>query len=289
MKACIYPGQGSQTVGMGAKLFEQYPETVEMADNILGYSIRELCLKDPENKLAFTQYTQPAIYVVNALHHLAYVEEPTTRAPDFLMGHSLGEYNALLAAGVIDFSTGLKLVKHRGEIMGTANGGAMAAIMGITLDVVTETLEENQFKSIDVANINTQTQTVIAGLPDDINRALPVFEKKGAKTIPLNVSAAFHSRQMESAAREFSLILENFQFRAPRIPVISNVTAKPHQAHSIRQLLSTQLRHQVRWLDSVRFLERQNVDTFTEVGAGRVLTRMLKKIHREDRQLSKAA
>jgi malonyl CoA-acyl carrier protein transacylase len=289
MKAYLYPGQGSQAIGMGGYLFDKYPDTVELTDAILGYSIRELCLQDPENKLSLTQYTQPAIYVVNALHHLAHSEDPDTCAPNFLMGHSLGEYNALLAAGVIDFSTGLQLVKHRGEIMGMANGGAMAAIMGLTLTAVSDTLKDNQFNSIDVANINTQTQIVIAGKPADIKRALPIFDEKGGKAIPLKVSAAFHSRQMEGAAREFSLVLDNFQFRTPRIPVISNVTAKPHQTHAIRQLLSIQLRHQVRWLDSVRYLQSQNVQTFTEVGSGRVLTRMLKKIHREDRQLSKAA
>lgn len=162
MKVYVFPGQGSQSKGMGQGLFDKYPELTSKADKILGYSIKKLCLEDPDENLRYTQYTQPAIYTVNALMYLNKIAK-TGEKPSFVVGHSLGEYNALYAAGVIDFETGLKIVKKRGELMSRAKGGGMAAVIGLREEEVRDVLKENGIESIDIANINSCSQIVISG------------------------------------------------------------------------------------------------------------------------------
>lgn len=158
----VFPGQGSQQKGMGQGLFEQYQHLTDQADQILGYSIKKLCTEKGYFDVNHTQYTQPALYVVNALSYLKKLEE-TGGKPDFAAGHSLGEYNALFAAGAFDFGTGLKLVKKRGELMGRITGGGMAAVIGLDKEQVTAVLEEHHLHTIDVANENTPRQIVISG------------------------------------------------------------------------------------------------------------------------------
>ncbi|HHI92453.1 MAG TPA: [acyl-carrier-protein] S-malonyltransferase [Gammaproteobacteria bacterium] len=277
MKAYIFPGQGSQYKGMGADLFEKYADMVQTADDILGYSIVELCLKDPDRQLGFTQYTQPALYVVSAMSYLDKIEK-TGHLPEFLAGHSLGEYNALQASGAISFEDGLKLVKRRGELMSLAPKGAMAAILGSTKKKISQLLKNNDLSTVDIANHNSYDQTVISGLEEDINRAQSIFTEDGIKFIPLNTSGAFHSRYMKSSAVEFKKYVRRFEFSPLTIDVISNVHAKPYRQEKIIENLTSQIIRPVKWLDSVSYMLEQGVTEFEETGAGHVLTALVEKI-----------
>ncbi len=280
MKTYVFPGQGSQIKGMGGALFDEFKELTEKADEILGYSIKKLCLEDPDRQLHQTQYTQPALFVVNALSYYKKVKE-TKETPDFVAGHSLGEYNALLVAGGFDFETGLKLVKKRGELMSQASGGAMAAVLGLTEEKTREILERNDLLEIDIANLNAPTQIVISGLKDDINKAQPFFDNAGATYIPLNVSAAFHSRQMQKAKEEFETYVNGFEFSELAIPVISNVEARPYKHDKIAANLADQLRSSVKWSGSVQYLISQGEMEFEELGPGDVLTKLIERIKSE--------
>jgi malonyl CoA-acyl carrier protein transacylase len=284
MIAFVFPGQGSQKRGMGQGLFDEvreYAAVEKDVDAILGYSMRRLCLEDPDNRLKETQFTQPSLYVVNALHYYKAVADGTR--PAWVAGHSLGEYNALLAAGVFDFLTGLRLVQKRGELMSQARNGGMGAVIGLDPSAITKVLRDNSLTTIDVANFNTPSQTVVSGPVDDIKRAGPLFEQGGAQMyIPLQVSAAFHSRYMADAARAFASFLAPMSFAAPRIPVVANVTAQPYPRDNasevVKSLLVDQITQSVRWTDSVRFLLGQGVTQFSEIGPGNVLTRMVQQI-----------
>ncbi|HYC89891.1 MAG TPA: ACP S-malonyltransferase [Thermoanaerobaculia bacterium] len=287
MLAFVFPGQGSQVKGMGAGLFDSVPEYAaveEDVDAILGYSMRQMCLEDPDNQLKQTQYTQPSLYVVNALHYYKAMREGAR--PSYAAGHSLGEYNALLAAGVFDFLTGLRLVKKRGELMARAKNGGMAAVIGMTAERVTDVVRNHGLATIDVANINTPQQTVISGPVDDIQRSVEIFEKEGAKMVmPLQVSAAFHSRYMAEASRTFAEFLAPMTFAAPKIPVIANATAEPYPASNasdnIKTLLVNQIVQSVQWTQSVRYLLDCGVTQFSEMGPGNVLTRMVQQIQQQ--------
>lgn len=276
MIAYVFPGQGTQRKGMGARLFEPYRALTDKASDILGYSIEELCLQNPDNRLGQTQYTQPALYVVNALSYLE--KKAKDGEPDFVAGHSLGEYNALFAAGCFDFETGLRLVKRRGELMAEAKGGGMAAVVGLSRERIEEVIRSTEeFRALDIANLNTPQQIVIAGPAETVQRASPAFEAAGAKAyVLLKVSAAFHSRYMVAASETFRRFLAGFDFQAPRIPVISNVEARPYEASRCRELLATQIARPVNWTDTVRYLLAQPSMKIAEVGTGIVLTSMLK-------------
>ncbi len=285
MKTVLFPGQGAQYKGMGKELFKEYPELTQTAEKILGYSVEELCIDDPKKQLNLTQYTQPALYVVNALNYYRQKEsgELASQA-DYFMGHSLGEYNALLAAGAFDFATGLKLVKKRGELMGIASGGGMAAILGHRVEELKELLGEEEMTEIDFANYNTSTQIVISGKSTDIQKIEKIMGQKDIKCIPLVVSAAFHSRYMQAAQMEFSEYLEPFTFSSLKTPVIANATARPYPDRKISQLLSRQIASSVLWVESVRYLMGVGEQTFTEIGSS-ILTNMVKEIQRTEQPL----
>ena len=282
--ACVFPGQGSQSVGMGAGLFERFPDWTEIADAALGYSIRTLCLEDPAGQLGQTEFTQPALYVVNAMTWRARQEDGRP-APAFLAGHSLGEYDALLAAGVFDFATGLEMVRRRGVIMGRVAGGGMAAVIGLSPARIQELLAASEPGSqIDVANFNSLDQTVIAGPQESLAAVGPEFEAAGAKVFaPLKVSAPFHSRYMRDPMLEFSGFLERFTLNPPAIPVISNVTAVPYPADDVRGTLGRQIGHAVQWLDSVRYLLEQGASEFEVLGPVTVLTKLVARIRKAPR------
>ncbi|QMU78251.1 ACP S-malonyltransferase [Streptacidiphilus sp. PB12-B1b] len=280
MRTYVFPGQGAQQKGMGASLFDEFEDLTRSADSILGYSIKDLCLEDPEGLLDQTQYTQPAMYVVNALSYYRKLRE-TGLVPDFLAGHSLGEYNALLAAEVFDFDTGLRLVRKRGELMGRASGGGMAAVLNASEKEVRTVLAENGLDSVDLANFNTPSQIVISGRAEDIKAAMPLFQTGKHLFMPLRTSGAFHSRYMESARVEFGEFLAGISFSKPRIPVISNVTARVYEDHLVRESLTKQMVHAVRWSDTVEHLLGYSGMEFEEIGHGTVLTKLLKKILRE--------
>jgi len=277
-KIYVFPGQGSQSPGMGGELFDQFPELVMQADEVLGCSIKDLCLNDPDKRLDQTDYTQPALYIVNALTYLSKTEG-TDLCPDFVAGHSLGEYNALFAAGVFDFITGLKLVQKRGQIMVKVTGGSMAAVIGMQPDKIKQVLKDASFESIDIANLNSPKQTVISGRKEDIDAVKTVFEDAGVRLfIPLKVSGAFHSRYMQDAQNEFAGFLNNFEFQPVQIPVIANYTAAPYQDTETINNMVQQISSPVRWVESIQYLKQQPEPEFEEVGPGNVLTKLIKQI-----------
>ncbi|WP_075185102.1 ACP S-malonyltransferase [Teredinibacter haidensis] len=282
MKTYMFPGQGSQSKGMGASLFDKFADLTEKADQILGYSIKALCLCDERNELNNTQFTQPALYVVNALSYFDKLQNDHTE-PDYAIGHSLGEFNALLAAGCYDFDTGLQLVKKRGELMSQAPQGAMAAILNASKSEIESILEFHGLNNVDLANYNTPSQIVISGAQAEIIQAQQHFEDAGAIYYPLNTSGAFHSRFMQPASELFFDYLQGFTFSQPRFPVISNVTARPYESEDIVKNLCEQLKSCVYWSDGIEYLLNLNRDNgipmdFEEIGHGEVLTKLLRTI-----------
>ncbi len=277
MISYIFPGQGSQFKGMGAELFDLFPEQEKEADEILGYSIRALCCEDSEGNLNQTQYTQPAIYVVSALSYLQEVQKFSVQ-PNYLAGHSLGEYNALNAAGALSFGDGLRLVKKRGELMSHAKHGAMAAILNISDADVSELLDANRLTNVDIANYNARNQIVISGVQEEVADSQTHIESAGGVFIPLNTSGAFHSRLMEPAGKEFSEYLRSFKFGDISIPVISNVTGQPYVQSEIADHLSKQITGSVLWFQTIESLLDSGVTEFKELGAGDVLSKLLTKI-----------
>lgn len=277
MTAYLFPGQGSQKVGMGEGLFAEFPEIVQQADAILGYSITSLCLEDLQGQINNTAFTQPALYVVNALSYLKKISQNDVK-PDYFLGHSLGEYNALWAAGVLDFATGLRLVQKRGALMSQAVGGGMAAVIGLSSSQVSSIIEKNNLSTLSIANYNSYLQQVISGPQAAVNDAKQYFIEAGAKMyVPIAVTGAFHSVLMEPARTEFANFLAQFSFDPPQIPVIANLTASPYQG-DIHSTLALQIDHPVQWLQSIRYLLRLSESDFEEVGPGKVLTNLVMRI-----------
>ncbi|MGW8956321.1 ACP S-malonyltransferase [Paenibacillus sp. NPDC055715] len=286
MSVYIFPGQGSQHKGMGGDLFDHYRELTTKADHLLGYSIKELCLLDPNHNLGNTQFTQVALYVVSAFSYYKKLEQMNQR-PDYVAGHSLGEYNALLAAGAFDFETGLKLVKKRGELMSQVPVGGMAAVIGLNIEQVQNILNSYNLEGLDIANHNAPVQVVISGAKTDIEAAQSIFEKAGASMyIPLNVSGAFHSRYMRDAQQQFEQYIARFDFSNLSIPVISNVTALPYRNEDVSSNLVRQIVSTVKWRDSILYLLDIGEEEFIEVGPGNVLTKLVSYIRRGERSAS---
>jgi trans-AT polyketide synthase, acyltransferase and oxidoreductase domains len=291
----LFPGQGSQSQGMGAGLFdevEEFKQQEAAVDRFLGYSIRELCLEDPaQGRLNNTQYTQPALYVVNALYYWKRIGDGAEK-PAYVAGHSVGEYNALLAAGAFDFLTGVQLVRKRGELMSQARNGGMVAVVGLKPDQISQLIEKHGLAGIDVANYNAPSQTVISGPVEEIDRAREVMESAGAQlSMRLPVSAAFHSRYMVEAETAFREFVASFEFHPLKIPVISNVTARPYPAGdsaAIKVLLTQQISRPVQWTDTIRYLKGRGATNFSEVGPGAVLSGLLRRIEREAQPIVEA-
>ena len=280
-KSCVlFPGQGSQIVGMGKDYFNLFPHHLNEADEILGYSVKDLCLNDPQKQLRNTYFTQPALFLVNSLMYLKYIEEHNR--PDYFAGHSLGEFNALFAANVFDFATGLKIVKKRGELMSQAKEGGMAAVIGLSIDEIQNVLETEGIKNIFIANINSSSQIVLSGDKSTIVNSENLFLKKGAnRYIVLQVGGAFHTPFMQEAQDEFEIFLKQFNLRAPENKVISNKTAKPYEDEKVQLLLASQITNSVKWNETIQYLLIQDVENFIEIGPGKVLTGLVETIKRE--------
>lgn len=271
--AWIFPGQGSQKIGMGANLFEQseVQPQLELAEKILGWSIPEIC-QHPEDKISQTLYTQPSLYVVETL--LVDQLKQQGKSPDYLAGHSLGEYVALYAAGVFDFETGLKLVKRRAELMNSAAGGQMAALIGFDREQLDQQIQQTE--NVVLANDNSAAQVVISGTPEAVDQVLANIKVKRA--VKLNVSGAFHSPLMAESATQFKQILDKITFNNAQIPILSNVDPTPKtDATLLKQRLTQQMTGSVRWREICLQLSELGVKQVVEIGPGNVLTGLMKR------------
>lgn len=277
MIAFIFPGQGIQKKGMGKELFDKYPDYVSIADRVLGYSIKNLCLENPDNRLNFTEYTQVAIYVVNCLAYLEYVKQAGIE-PDYVAGHSLGEYNALFVAKVFDFETGLKLVKKRGKLMGQVTGGSMAAVIGVPENELQAILKAHSDLNLYIANYNTEKQLIVSGKKEDILRGKELFQDLKIRYSILNVSGAFHSPYMTQPRDEFAVVVKECEFREGIIPVIANVNAREYDWNHTEDYLIEQINSSVRWSETVKYLLDKGVKHFVEIGNTHILLNMIKSI-----------
>lgn len=278
----VFPGQGSQHKGMGEALFAKFPGLVAQADDILGYSLQELCLDDPDRVLGRTEYTQPALYAVGALQYLDRIAAGE-ELPGVVAGHSLGEYCALFAAGAFDFATGLHLVCKRGELMSRAPKGAMAAVVNLDQERVRQILAGLPYRNIDIANINARQQCILSGVYDEVHapEVRAACTDAGGAFIPLNVSAAFHSRLMTDVQDEFARYVSGFELGELRIPVVANCTARLYPTTGYADLLTRQISSPVKWYESISWLMSQGHQDFHEIGPGNVLTKLTDKIRQE--------
>lgn len=291
--AFIFPGQGSQFVGMGVDLAKKYPQAGEvysLADSILRLPLSSISWNGSEEQLNDTINTQPALLI----HSVAALRTFEAIFPDFkpafTAGHSMGELSALVAAGSLTFDSALPLVRARGEVMknaGLISPGGMAAILGLDIPVLEHICSEasNLTDSVQVANDNCPGQVVISGSTSALNRALKLATEAGAKrAIPLAVSIAAHSTLMQPAQEEFNHAVKNTPIKAPIIPIIGNVAGVPlNDPDAIRADLEAQLTSRVRWTESIQWMIAQGITSFIEVGSGNVLTGLL---HRIDRSVS---
>ncbi|MEL6441841.1 MAG: ACP S-malonyltransferase [Cyanobacteria bacterium J06621_8] len=271
--AWVFPGQGSQKIGMGIDLQENAiaKAKFEVAEQILGWSVLDLCQGD-ESTLARTLYTQPCLYVVEAI--LADLLLERFESPQLVAGHSLGEYVALYAAGVFDFESGLRLVKRRAELMDAAAGGKMAALMKFDRSELSAALENTD--DVVLANDNSEGQAVISGTPEAVEQILS--QVKARKITPLNVSGAFHSPLMQGAAEQFLTVLDSVSFNDAKISVISNVNPVPiTDSTKLKRQLAQQMTSSVRWREIMLQLSQLGVTDVIEVGPGKVLCGLIKR------------
>jgi len=291
--AFVFPGQGSQSVGMGRALFDAFPESravFEEADEALGFALSRLCFEGPESELQLTANTQPALLATSAAALRPLVTGGVR--PAWVVGHSLGEYTALVAAGAISLGDALRTVRRRGEYMQEAvpvGVGAMAAILGLDLPAVEEACREAaEGEVVSPANINSPGQVVVAGHARAVERASALCLSRGAKrAVKLPVSAPFHCALMRPAQDRLAPELAKVAFRDPEVPLVNNVDARVvRDAESCRDGLVRQVSGAVRWQQSVELLLREGVDVFVEVGPGTVLSGLVRKIAREARVLN---
>lgn len=279
MIVAMFPGQGSQHLNMGTSLFNRFTDMVNLASDMLGYSVEDLCCGIngfSENDINQTLYSQPAIFLVSCLEYLSYNKSDIS----ICIGHSLGFISALFAADVISFSQGISIVRKRAQLMASAPKGCMAAVIGNdVISKVQAILSSNDFFDIEIANYNSDIQIVISGPEPSINSAKRLIEESNLKFIKLPVSGAFHSKLMHHARIEFSKFLVNFDFKQPQIDVISAMTGEKVSADFVLEELSFQLERPVMWKDTVLMIKELGVASeFIEFGPGEVLTKLNKYI-----------
>ncbi|MFP1771942.1 ACP S-malonyltransferase [Lonsdalea quercina] len=284
--AMVFPGQGSQSVGMLAELAETNPivkDTFDEASSVLGYDLWQLTQQGPAEELNKTWQTQPALLSASVAIWRAW-QQQGGKAPALMAGHSLGEYSALVCAGVMDFKQAVSLVELRGKLMQEAvpeNTGAMYAIIGLDNDTIAAACAESaQGQVVSPVNFNSPGQVVIAGNKEAVERAGAACKAAGAKrALPLPVSVPSHCALMEPAARKLAAALENVTFNAPHIPVVNNVDVRTETSpEAIRSALVRQLSNPVRWTECVEYIAAQDVQKLLEVGPGKVLTGLTKRI-----------
>lgn len=287
--AYVFPGQGSQWVGMGYELYGKYPQAkavFDESDKVLGFSLSQLCFQGPQDKLNQTVNAQPAVLVVSIAYLRTLPEslnEDIPLTPVSVAGHSLGEYTALVAANVLSLEDTLRLVQERGRLMQREVeriAGGMAAIIGLDK----EPLEEVCYQAgVEIANINSPGQIVISGPKETLAKSMELAKSRGAlRAIPLNVAGAFHSRLMQGAVDELASFISSLPFHSPTIPIIANTSAQPlTNAEDIKSELVHQLCHCIQWQSSVEYMIKNGATNFIEIGPGTVLTGLIRRISKE--------
>ena len=271
--AWVFPGQGSQAIGMGMDLLDisYAKDRFDLAEEILGWSVIDIC-QSGDDKISRTLYTQPCMYVVESI--LADLLREKRQQPDLVAGHSLGEYIALYVAGVFEWSAGLRLIQRRAELMDSVAGGMMAALIGFDREELKQQIQ--QTPDVVLANDNSPAQAVISGTPAAVEAVISQVKKKRA--IPLKVSGAFHSPFMAAAATEFQQVLESVTFKPAQIPVLSNVEPIPSMDTKVlKERLSRQITGSVRWRETSLRLPEEGIERVVEIGPGTVLTGLIKR------------